>query len=88
MMPVPRVSVRKCERKPMSPRDGHRELEAHAAAADVVHAAHDAAAHAEELGDDADVLLGHVDQERAPSAPRARRRARATTTVGFETCSS
>ena len=38
MVAVPRVSVRKCERKPISPRDGTRELDAHAAAADVVHA--------------------------------------------------
>src|SRR6185295_9802661 len=41
----------------------HRVLDADAAAADVIHAHHHGAAHAEQLGDDADVLLGHVYQE-------------------------
>ena len=42
-MPVPLVSVRNCERKPIRPRAGNAELEPHAAAAVVDHLRHHAA---------------------------------------------
>ena len=63
MMPVPRVSVRNSVRKPISPRDGMRNSMPHAAGAVVDHLHHPAAPRADLLGDDADVLLGAVDDQ-------------------------
>ena len=45
----------------MRPRAGHDELEAHPAGAVVDHRFHAALAQRDELGDDAEVILGHVD---------------------------
>ncbi len=50
-------------RKPIRPRDGHAELHAHAPDAVVDHLHHPAPARADLLGDDADELLGAVDDE-------------------------
>ena len=60
--PVPRVSVRNSVRKPTRPRAGHALLHAHPAVAVVDHLLHAALAQCEELGDDADVVLGQVDR--------------------------
>ena len=61
--PVPRVSVRNSVRKPISARAGHQELQPHPAGAVVDHLLHAALAHAEQLGDDAEIVLRHVDGE-------------------------
>ena len=63
MMPVPLVSVRNCERKPIRPRAGNAELQAHAAAAVVDHLGHRAAARAEPGDHHALEVLGDVDHE-------------------------
>ena len=64
------------------------ELEADAAGAVVRHVRHAALAAAEPCVDDADVVLGHVDDERAPSARGACRRSRCVMTSGLLTESS
>ena len=60
---MPRVSVRNSVRKPIRPRAGHEVLHPHPAGAVVDHLLHAALAQREQLGDDADVLLGHVDRD-------------------------
>ena len=66
---MPRVTVRNSVRKPMSPRAGMPELEAHAPGAVVGISTIGPRARAEPLGDDADVVLG---ARRRPGAPSAR----------------
>ncbi len=63
MMPVPRVSVRKRERKPIRPRDGTANSSRTRPEPAWRHLRHLAAAHGEQLRDDADVVLGHVDDQ-------------------------
>ena len=61
--PVPRVSVRNSVRKPISPRAGTQVLHPDPAGAVVDHLLERALAQREQLGDDADVVLGHVDRQ-------------------------
>ena len=60
--PVPRVSVSSSVRKPDQAPGRHQVLEAHPAGAVVDDLLHPALAQGEQLGDDAEVLLGHVDR--------------------------
>ena len=60
---MPRVSVRNSVRKPISPRAGDEVLHARPAGAVVDHLLQPPLAQREQLRDDADVLLGHVDRD-------------------------
>ena len=60
---MPRVSVRNSVRKPIRPRAGTTTSMPHPAGAVVDERLRPALAQREELGDDAEVLLGHVDRD-------------------------
>ncbi len=62
-MPVPRVSVRNCERNPMRPAGGNAELHPHAAAAVVHHLRHRALAAAHLRDDHPLKVFGNVDHQ-------------------------
>ena len=62
-MPVPRVSVRKRERKPIKSARRHGEFQAHSARPGVDHLRHLAFAHRQQLRDDADKVFGNIDDQ-------------------------
>ncbi len=62
-MPVPRVSVRNSRAKADQPAGGHEVVHPHPAGAVVGHVLHASLARRQQLGDRADVLLGHVDRQ-------------------------
>ena len=63
MIPVPRVSVRNSVRKPISPRAGTRYSMRAQPVPWLTICVHAALAQREQLRDDADVVLGHVDRD-------------------------
>ena len=58
---MPRVSVMNSVRKPIEPTCGDEVLHAHPAGAVVHHLLEATLAQREHLGDDSEVVLGHVD---------------------------
>ena len=60
---MPRVSVRNSVRKPIRPAGRDEVVHAHPAGPVVDHLLHAALAQGEQLGDDADVVLGDVDRQ-------------------------
>ena len=87
-MPVPRVSVRNCDRNPIKPSRRDAKLEPDPAAPVIDHLRHRRPAIAEAGNDDALIVLRNVDHKLLDSVPPLRPSVDRVTISGRDTCTS